>query len=293
MGMKKLCIALVAIALGAETVAPASAAPEGNTIIEITSVAHGTCLATTAQGTYRPSLATCDGSATQRFERVPAASGGEFLRSLDEWGLCLDRLQLSWQLLLASCNTESAGQRIELVPGPADTFKLRVQDKVAEVPYADFAVLFEPDSHYDVQQWRIREVGIAPALPELAAKVRLKSAGSYDACVMDAGGKPVMRSCAAASNQAFERVDLGDDKVALRAANGKCLANQRFSEVILTTCAAGATAQQWKHSRDELGHYKIWNPSTAQYLRPNSDGTLAANDYWGIGLAQKWLLPAA
>lgn len=292
MGMKKLCVALAALALGAVAAVPASAAPTGNTIIEIRNLAYGTCLATTAQDTYRPSLATCDGSATQRFERVAAASGGVFLRNVGEAEECLDRLQQGWQLMLTLCNAESASQRIELVPAEHGTVRLRVRDKVAEAPYPDFGVLFEPESDYDIQRWQITEVGIAPPSPELPSAMRLKSAG-YGICVTDTGTKPVMASCTGAANEVFQRVDLGEGKVALRTANGRCLANPSFSDVILTACVTGATSQQWTLTGDELGHYKIANSSTGNYLRPNSgDTAVGAYPYWGIGLSQQWLLIA-
>ena len=63
MGMKKLCVALVAVALGAVTVAPASAAPEGNKIIEIRNVGQDLCVDNTARGGYQPSVSTRTGSA--------------------------------------------------------------------------------------------------------------------------------------------------------------------------------------------------------------------------------------
>lgn len=73
------------------SVVAASLASEGNRIVEIRNVGHDLCADNTPQGRYRPSLATCTGSAAQRYEVVPAAAGGVFLRNLGD-GTCLDRL---------------------------------------------------------------------------------------------------------------------------------------------------------------------------------------------------------
>jgi hypothetical protein len=291
MGMKMLSVALAAIALGAVTVAPASAAPEGNKIVEIRSVAHDLCLATW-RDKVTPSLATCTGSPEQQFERITAATGGVILRNVAE-GTCLDRLSTGWQLYEVACDAEAASQRVELVPGSAGIFKLRVQGKVAESPYPDLGVFFEEESAHDVQQWRIREVGVAPPPQELGAVVRLRHA-DRKTCVTESGTKAVMEPCTASTGQAFRRVDLGEGKVGLRSTTSdNCLTNLRSDDVALVPCSATATAQQWTLGVDELNYYKIANTSSGRYLTPDSSDSVATFPYWQIGNSQKWELPAA
>jgi hypothetical protein len=292
MGMKKLCVALAAIALGAVMVAPAGAAEGGNRIIEIRNVGHDLCLDNTPRGNYRPSVATCTGSAAQRFEVVPAAAGGVFLRNLGD-GTCLDRLGRSISLHATICNVETATQRAELLPDGTGFAKLRFQDRFAQVLYSDMGVLFQDEDMGDYEQWEIREAGVVPPPPALATVVRLRNAGE-NTCLTDAGAKPAMAACATAPNQAFERVDLGGGEVALRArASGTCLANRSFEEVTAAPCAATASAQRWKAEVDELGHFKITNVSTARVLMVTSRGAVETYPYWGFTLNQKWLLPAA
>lgn len=291
MGMKKLCVALAAVALGAVTVAPASAAPEGNRIVEIRNVGHGLCIDNTPQDRYRPSVATCTGSAAQRYEVVPATAGGVFLRSIED-GTCLDRLGQSISLHPMACNVETATQRAELLPDASGFVKLRFQDRFAQVLYEDMGVIFLDEDMGNYEQWEIREVGVVPP-PTPAAVVRLRNADDKT-CLTVAGAKPAMAACTTAPDQAFERVDLGGGEVALRAkASGRCLANQSFAEVTAATCVATASAQRWTIDVDELGHFKITNASTARVLTVTSGGAVETYPHWGFTLAQKWLLPAA
>ncbi|WP_143467276.1 RICIN domain-containing protein, partial [Lentzea kentuckyensis] len=230
MGMKKLCVALTAIALGAVTAAPASAAQDGNRIIEIRNVGHNLCIDNTPRDGYRPSVATCTGSPAQRYEVVPAAAGKVFLRSVED-GTCLDRLGQSLSLHPMACNVETTTQRAELVPDGPGIVKLRFQDRFAQVLYEDMGVIFSDEDMGDYEQWEIREVGVVPP-PTLASVVRLRNADSKT-CLTGSGTKPAMAPCATELSQAFE---LGESGGVLRnKASGKCLANPRFDEVTAVT----------------------------------------------------------
>ncbi|MDX8033644.1 hypothetical protein SK803_25770 [Lentzea sp. BCCO 10_0856] len=291
MGMKKLCVALVAIALGAVPAAPASAAADGDKIIEIRNVTYGLCLDQTPQGRVRPSLATCTGSAAQQFERVPAAAGGEFLRNVES-GTCLDRLQRSMELFLIPCNAEAPGQRVEVAAAGTVAVKLRFQDRFAQVLFADMGVLFPEGDGGEEALWQIRETGIAPPRQEPGPVVRLKSA-DRQTCVTESGIKATLSACTAATGQVFLPVDLGEGRTGLRSTTSDlCLANLRHSAVTLEDCSATDAAQQWTFSVDEVGNHKIANVSTTRHLTPDSDGGVATFPYWGISLSQHWRLVA-
>lgn len=290
MGMRKLCVALVAVALGVVVAAPASAATEGNRIVEIRNVGHDLCVDQTPQGRVAPSLATCTGSAAQRFERVPAAAGGEFLRDIAS-GNCLDRLQQGMELHLLPCNAEAPGQRVEVLPDATGAHRLRFQDKFAQVLYSDMGVMFLSDEFGADELWQIRDVGIAPPRQEPTLVVRLRTADHNNTCVTENGSTATMRACATTPGQTFRRVDLGAGRTGLRSTRSNlCLANPRHSAVTLEDCSATAAAQQWALSVDELGNYKIGNLSTARHLTPSSDGSVATYPYWGISLSQLWQL---
>jgi hypothetical protein len=289
MGMKMLSVALAAIALGAVTAAPAGAAREGNPIVEIRSVAHDLCMATSPDK-VTPVLVACTGSPAQQFERIAVASGGVLLRNVAE-RTCLDRLSTGWQLYDVACDAEAASQRVELVAG-AGHVKLRVQGKFAQSPYPDLGVFFEEENAQDVQQWRIQEAGVAPPPQELGAVVRIKHA-DRQICVTESGAKAVLEPCTATTGQAFQRVDLGAGKIALRSTtSGNCLTNLSSDDVALVACSATA-AQQWTLAADELNYYKIANVGSGRYLTPDSGDSVDTYPYWQIGLSQKWELPAA
>jgi hypothetical protein len=292
MGMKKLCVALVAVALGAVPAAPASAAQDGNKIVEIRNVGHGLCIDNTPRGGYRPSVATCTGSAAQRYEVVPAAAGGVFLRSTED-GTCLDRMSRSISLHPTACNVETVTQRAELVPDGPGIVKLRFQDRFAQVLYEDMGVIFQDEDMGDYEQWEVREVGVVPPPPALASVIRLKNADRMTCLTYD-GTKPAMAACTTTPDQAFERVDVGAGEVALRnRTSGKCLADPSFGDVATVTCEATAGAQRWTIEADELGHHKVSNASTSRVLMVTGNGAVATHPYWGFTLAQKWLPQAA
>ncbi|MGW6446203.1 RICIN domain-containing protein [Lentzea sp. NPDC055074] len=295
MGIRIFGVALAAIALGTVTVAPASAAPEDNKIIEIRSVDNGLCLALGGKVTQRAGMSACDGSAAQQFERVPAAAGGgSYLRNLGT-GTCLDGYDstvTSWP-----CNSAEAGQRFQEVPAADGTVKLSVAGR-SGTRFAD-SFLFSrwnevnmfDASDSSTQLWQVRETGAVPT-PQLGAVVKLKSANA-GTCVADSVEYiNELKACADAPG--FERIDVGEGKVALRSqATGKCLTVSpppSSNAVLLEPCVTTEAAQQWTLTGDELGNYKVANAD--QHLMPSSNHVIVY-DYAGIGLLQIWQLPAA
>lgn len=287
MGMKKLCVAaLVAIAMGAGTVAPASAAEEIQ-IVEIRNVALGLCLENTAENRYLPAVTTCTGSTAQQFERLPAAAGGDFFRSLAS-DYCLDRWDYSGYLWGMPCNSENAGQRAEVMPSGADTHKLRYQGKFAQATYPQAGVEFADENASDGQQWRIRVVGTRPK-PEPAAVFKLRSAAD-GTCVTERDTGLALADCAAAPR--FERLDLGAGAFGMRStSSGRCLANPSGSAVTTALCSTDDPAQRWTLTSDEFGLFKV--ARSTRHLTPSHEGTtVAAYEYWSIGVSQKWELVA-
>ncbi|GGU36882.1 hypothetical protein GCM10010178_31300 [Lentzea flava] len=290
--MKMLSVALAAIALGAATVAPASAAPEGNKIVEIKNVLEGLCLDFAEAGSTRPSLTTCTGAATQLFERVPAADGrGEFLRNVgDRW--CLDGTFSYWIALRSNCDTDQAGHRFELEPQPSGSVKLKNQGEFVDAWSwrSRGELTMEIPNSAGYQDWQIREVGVARK-PELTAVVRPKSAG-WGKCLTEDGPVARITSCSTLPRETYQRLDAGDGKVALRSSSsGKCLSTNEYYEVNLVNCAPGARDQQWALVADEFGRYRVRSELTGNYLE-ETDGLAKAYPYYG-GLWQKWDLTAA
>ena len=241
-----LGVALVATALGAVVAAPAGAAAEGNQIVEIRSVAEGRCLDFDRQPTESllPSLNACSGAPTQLFERIVSASGGEYLRNTGDHR-CLDGA--SWIAFRQSCDTAVPAQRFELAPDAAGTVKLKTGGKAVDTYHYGARGELSMQAPYAIptQQWQVRQVGVAPKA-ELAAVVRLRSAGTFPKCVAESGATTALTNCDAPGREAFQRVDAGAGKVALRnTASGKCLSNRDYHEVTLTDCATDVRAQQW------------------------------------------------
>ncbi|MBM7859910.1 hypothetical protein JOD27_003716 [Lentzea nigeriaca] len=290
--MKMLSIALAAIALGAVTVAPASAAPEGNEIVEIKNVLEGLCLDFNEPATTRPALTACTGSATQQFERIPAADGrGEFLRSVGgRW--CLDGTFSYWIALRGNCDTDKAGHRFELEPQPSGSVKLKNQGEFIDAWSwrGRGELTMETPNSTGYQDWQIRRVGVAPK-PELAAVVRPKSAG-WGKCVAEDGPVARITACGTTQRETYQRLDAGDGKVALRnSSSGRCLSTDEYYEVDLVNCATGARDQQWTLVADELGRHRVRSELTGNYLE-ETDGLAKAYPYYQ-GLWQKWELTAA
>ncbi|WP_112273191.1 RICIN domain-containing protein [Lentzea terrae] len=290
MGTKMLSVALAAIALGAVMVAPASAAPEGNKIVEIKSAAEGLCLDFSRTDTPYAGLGACTGSAAQQFERIPTATGS-YLRNVGD-GRCLDGYRVS--VVEKRCEPDITGQRFQEVPDSDGAVRLSATgqkgttflDSVLFPLYGELAMSDDPAR--PTQRWFVREVGTVPP-PQLATVVKVRHA-EQDICLSDSQKyMNELKPCDTAPG--FERIDAGNGLVALRSqASGKCLALFRSEYVWLQTCAVSSAAQQWKLSDDELGNYTVSNGD--RYLTPR-DNQVKALSFFGIGLAQHWQLPAA
>lgn len=296
MGMKKLCVALVAVALGAVTVAPAGAAQEGNRIVEIESVSRGECLDTTTPYA-RVGLKACTGSAAQRFEWVPLVDGRVFLRSTGD-RKCLSggdarfREYVRW-----ACDVTASDQSVEVVPGAEGTFRLKYGNRFVDEIHFDVldSPTLEEDDERDSQRWRIRDAGTAP-VPQLTEVVRLKSAADYyGTCVTEAEYNMLAADpCTAAKGQTFRRVDLGDGRFELHSTtSGKCLTSfGGFRPTSQVCTAVQAAKRQWTLTGDEFGFYKVRPVDTTLDLTVGGSGVylLEQNDY---PLTRKWELLAA
>lgn len=289
-----LSVALAAIALGAVTVAPAGAAPEGNTIVEIKSAADGLCLDLSKPETLRAGVSACDGSAAQRFERVPAvAGGGSYLRNIGS-GTCLDGYNSS--VTTWPCETVEAGQRFQEVADADGTVKLAVAGRFG-TRFVDSYLfsLFGDVSMFEAstrptQRWLVREVGVVPP-PQPGAPVKLRQA-QEGTCVSDSVEYlNELRACDAAP--AFERIDAGGGKVALRSqASGNCLTvmPEPSLAVKLENCDVARPAQQWSLVGDELGNYTIVHG--VNLLTSGTNGRVVVFDPFETSLLQRWqLLP--
>lgn len=286
-----LSVALAAIALGAVTVAPASAAPEGNKIVEIKSVADGLCLDFSRTDTSQAGMSACTGGAAQQFERIPAAGGGSYLRNLGD-GRCLDGY--ASDVLEHRCAHDETGQRFQEVPDADGTVKLSTSTRFG-TRYLD-SVLFASDGELIMigastrtsQRWVVREVGVVPP-PQLGAVVKLRHA-QEGTCVADSVEYiNELKPCATAPG--FERIDAGAGQVALRSqATGKCLTMWGTSAVLLEDCDTAAAAQQWTLTGDELGNYTVSN--AGRYLMPHGNHVVVFDEYSST-LIQRWQLPAA
>ncbi|MEV6241775.1 ricin-type beta-trefoil lectin domain protein [Lentzea sp. NPDC051838] len=292
MGTKMLSVALAAIALGAVTVAPAGAAPEGNTIVEIKNVLEDKCLEFNDPNSSLPALNACTGAATQLFERIPAADGrGELLRNVgDRW--CLDGTYSYWIALRGNCDTDNAGHRFELEPQASGAVKLKNQGEFVDAWSwrSRGELTMETPNSTGYQDWRIREVGVTTR-PELTEVIRPKNA-VQGKCLAEDGTTARITSCDTPTREAYRRVDAGDGKGALQnTSSGKCLLGNEYYEVLLVSCAPADRAQQWTLVRDELSRYRIRNEQTGFYLDGIGD-TARAYPYGG-GNWQKWELTAA
>ncbi|KJK45498.1 hypothetical protein UK23_26045 [Lentzea aerocolonigenes] len=290
--MKMLSVALAAIALGAVTVAPASAAPEGNTIVEIKSAAEGLCADFGRTDTTYPTLAACTGSAAQQFERIPTATGS-YLRNIGD-GHCLDGYYTS--VREKQCEPDVTAQRFQEVPDSDGAVRLSTTgehgtaflDSWLYPLYGEVGMA--PDPARETQRWFVREVGTVPP-PQLAAVIKIRHA-EQGTCLSDSKtATNELKPCDLASG--FERIDAGNGLVALRnQANGRCLALYSGEYVWMQTCSITSAAQQWKLSDDALGNYTVSNGDRFLTPRRDNKGVMAVS-FLGIGLWQHWQLPAA
>ncbi|HEX8864061.1 MAG TPA: RICIN domain-containing protein, partial [Lentzea sp.] len=270
-------------------VAPASAAPEGNTIVEIKSAVEGLCV---ESGTTYPTLAACTGSTAQQFERIQTGTGS-YLRNIGD-GQCLDGYYSSVEE--KRCDPDRSGQRFQEVPDTDGAVRLSAtgHDGTAFLDSWLYPLYREvgmaPDLTRETQRWFVREVGTVPP-PQLATVIKIRHA-EQDTCLSDSKtATNELKPCDLASG--FERIDAGNGLFALRnQTNGRCLTVYAGEYVWMQTCNITSAAQQWKLSDDALGNYTVSNGD--RVLTPRRDNkSVMALTFMGIGLWQHWQLPAA
>ncbi|MFS8103023.1 RICIN domain-containing protein [Lentzea alba] len=294
MGMKMLSVALAAIALGAVTVGPASAA-DGNPVIEITSAVDDKCV----QIKFEPKpeqprlvLADCTGAPEQRWEQMSVGGDKFVLRNLTHSG-CVDT---SVSLTHDYCDDLYEYQHGELIPDGADTVRIKYGDKHFE--HNGFTSVwgsrFKDTDH---QRWRVRQVATTPPPADTAGQVVRMEVVGYDFGCLGVEGVPALKPmpCADAPAQKFQRIELGDGGTALRSVvTGKCVEAEDGEEALvhaLNDCDAAKAGQRWSVNRTAVGNFRI--QSGERHLTPGGD-TMAAMQRYGNAIGwQTWYVTAA
>lgn len=288
-----LSVALAAIALGAVTVAPASAA-EGNPVVEIVSAFDGQCAQLKVEPAPewpRPVLAACTGGPDQRWEQIPAGGGKFILRSVTSRD-CLDG---SVGLTNFWCDDRSEGQQAELVPDAGGTVRIRYGDRYAHGEYSSVRAQQFADS--DRQRWRVRQVGTTTPPADTAGQVvRIEAVAlGYGCLTVDDRSVPKPTPCADVAGQRFQRIELAGGGTALRSlANGKCLHAADGAEVIvdaLAECDTLDAGQSWQLDRGITGTFRV--RSGERLLTPDDDRVWAAAEFPPFLSVQTWHVTAA
>jgi hypothetical protein len=292
MGMKKLCVALVAIALGAVMVAPASAAQDGNDIIEITSAASGQCLQP-GDASEHPGLAvgTCTGEQRQRWEQIPVG-GGHLLRNLAT-RQCLDgRFSLAnWW-----CDDEATTQYGQFVPDASGTVRIKYGELYADTSSGVWPRDLADTDH---QRWRVRKTGTTTRADTTGQVVRIENVTNRGCVSVRDGLFLEPKPCADVPEQKFQRVELGAGGTALRSVlTGKCVtwrSAASFSVNAVPDCDPADVKQQWTFETNKTGATRIRASADARYLTPASPSVLVYerqtspnNNTW-----QSWYVTAA
>lgn len=291
-----LSVALAAIALGAVTVAPASAAT-GNDIIEIRSVARGDCLQPdSAQPHAGPGAGACTGELSQRWEVIPVGEGRQLLRNLASTE-CLSEKYGSYY-----CDDEAADMRVELVPDGSGPVRLKIVDEyLTGFTFSDGsrAFWFSGFSAGDEQRWQVRQVGrTTPPADTAGQVVNIRTVDFTYGCLYQTTDNklmPLQLPCGKTDYQKFQRIELGNGRTALRGlANGKCVAasaSQPLEIEVVSDCSPDDVRQQWSIEPTMTGAVRIREASGERLLTPG-DGWVflypRQNNSW-----QLWELTAA
>ncbi|MFJ8961055.1 RICIN domain-containing protein [Lentzea sp. NPDC102401] len=290
MGMKMLSVVLAAIALGAVTAAPASAAPEGNPIIEISSVAHGQCLQPNPRDGLHE-LAACDDTPSQRFEQIPLGNDRHLLRNLGTRS-CMDTTFGLWHDV---CDDEAeTTQFAELVPDVAGTVRIKFGQVYADTTEGVWTWEFADTNH---QRWRVRQTGTAVPVDTAGQIVRIASVHdtSYG-CVTPTGYSSSVyhQPCADVPEQKFQRIEIGGDTMLRNIASGKCVSAKHGGINAYEFDCDPADAQQlWTFEPVRTGDFRIRQSSDQRYLMPvgrelwiNTRGsTYTTFESWTISVA--------
>ncbi|GLZ29756.1 hypothetical protein Lesp02_19460 [Lentzea sp. NBRC 105346] len=290
MSKRSLAVALTAIALGAVTTVSAHAEAAGNPVIEIKSVALGSCWepGKTDRVDDIVVLAPCDGSAKQRWEKAPATAGGFVLRNTAT-GRCVT----GWGYLsMWHCEVEGTDQAVQIVPDVAGAVKLKYGEKFADSWLAP-GVGTRGKWDGPEQKWLVTEVGTATPPADTAGKVvRIKSHYRQE-CATPGQFWPVLAACDDSTGQRFGRIELGDGWFQLRSeSTGTCVADAKWYPE-LAPCAAGDN-QKWRLDNDSLGLSTIVSAiGNTLYVGPAPDKNVGLTEPMTQNrYAQKWEISA-
>lgn len=284
-----LSVALAAIALGAVTVAPASAAPEGNPIIEISSVAHGQCLQPDSGGGLHE-LAACDDTPRQRFEQIQLGDERFLLRNLGTRS-CLD---VTFGLWSDVCDDEAeTTQFAELVPDVADTVRIKFGQVYADTTEGVWTWEFADTDH---QRWRVRQTGTTVPVDTTGQIVRIASVHDSYGCVTPTGYSTSVyhQPCADVPEQKFQRIETGGSTMLRNIASGKCLsAKHGGTNAYEFDCDPADAKQLWTFEPVRTGDFRIRLSSDQRYLTPvgrelwiiTRGGTYNTYESWTLSVA--------
>jgi hypothetical protein len=295
MGMRTLSVALAAIALGAVTVAPVSAAT-GNDIIEIKNAAYGVCLQAEAQSYNSPGAGACTGARGQQWEVIPVSGGKTLLRNLES-GECVSQLYGSYY-----CDDEAPDQSAELVSDKPGTVRVKFGDwYIAGLTLADGSHTATKTYFHDgdEQRWVVRTVGTTTPPADTANQVvRIRSAESGTGCIGLMNGAWLRTApCSDAPEQKFQRIELGDGRTALRSTvSGKCVATQQNTTLetdVLSDCAPQEARQHWTIEPTRTGAARIRQSADDRYFTPVGENVYLTTRRLHLNTWQLWeLMPA-
>ncbi|MGI5505558.1 RICIN domain-containing protein [Lentzea sp. CA-135723] len=296
MGMKSLGIALVAMALGAVTVAPAGAAQDGNKIIEIRSVLYGECLGATGPGPGSTTILPCDGSAAQQWELVPVGGGRNLVRNIAIRDCLSERYGFSY------CDDEDPAGFAAVQPDASGATRVAFGDNGAFLRALTWSsgerdVLIVTWGEPAEQRWELRTVGTRQPLPDTAGQVvRIRSAEERSGCLALAGTKLVPTPCADTPAQKFQRIEVNGGRTAFRSiANSKCVSlrdREAIEPEVTAECAAGEAGQHWSIEPTRLGSARLRNAlNPDEFVTPGA-GWVFMTTHFGNTWQQWELVPA-
>jgi hypothetical protein len=275
MGMKKLCVALVAIALGAVTVAPASAAEgnpaEGNQIVEIENVAYGQCLQPLTPEPHSDiAFGDCTGAVDQRWELIGLGGGKHLLRNLASTECVSDRYGHFY------CDDEEPEAQAELVPdvNGSTRFKFR-EEYLSGFTWDDGRrdTWITRFADTDEQRWRVRQVGTTTPVDTTGQVVRIRTLDfGYGCITVQASSRLRPVPCVNAPEEKFQRIELPNGSTALRSvASGKCVAAKAatgYDLEVVADCAPEDTRQHFTIEPAKTGAVRIRHSADQRYATP-------------------------
>lgn len=291
MGKRTLCVVIAAIALGTVTVAPAGAAQEGNSIIEITSVAHNRCLQPEAASAHPAlELGACTGAQNQRWEQIPIGDGSYLLRNL-ETRECVDA---KFSLAGWWCDDQAATQYGQLVADRSGTVRIKYGELYAD---STFGVWPRDFADNDNQRWLVRQTGTTTPVDTTGQVVRIASVNKLGCVSVRATMFLEPKPCADVPEQKFQRIELGNGSTALRSVlTGKCMAVRQAGTSpvnVVPDCNPADVSQQWTLETNKTGATRLRVSADQRYLLPASPGIYAYARQTDNNTWQSWDITAA